>query len=181
MDERVFIGVGSNMGDGFRHCAEAVKRMLADSRGKFVALSSFYTTSPVSPVPQDDFANCALALTWSASPADLLLLLNRIEADMGRIRVIPLGPRMIDLDILLFGETVVHTPALTIPHPELHRRRFALVPCIEIDPSVIHPVYNRPLASFLDHIDPSQELSVALSARDALALAFSPTGEGRHK
>lgn len=166
--ERVFIGVGSNIGDGVAACTESIRRTLGDSRAELIGVSSFYTTSPVSPVSQADFTNGAVAATWTGSPQELLQFLNHIETDMGRVRSIPLGPRVIDLDILLFGDIVLHSPSLTIPHPGLHRRRFALVPCVEIDPSIIHPVYREPLSSFLDSIDPPQEISLLLSADEVL-------------
>jgi 2-amino-4-hydroxy-6-hydroxymethyldihydropteridine diphosphokinase len=107
------------------------------------------------------------------------VLLNDIETHMGRTRLVPLGPRAIDLDILLFGETVLDTPSLTIPHPELHRRRFALAPCTEIDASLMHPLYKQPLSSFLTHIDPSQGLSLAVRAADVLSLILPEGMEGQ--
>lgn len=178
MDERAFIGVGSNIGDGIHLCVAGIKKTLLDERVEFIAVSSFYTTSPVSPIPQDYFTNCAIAVKWSGSPAELLELLNRIELDMGRTRPIASGPRVIDLDILLFGDKVLSTPSLVIPHPELHRRRFALAPCVEIDPSIVHPVYQRLLDSFLVDIDPSQEISVSLPAVDVRRLIRPDPYEG---
>jgi 2-amino-4-hydroxy-6-hydroxymethyldihydropteridine diphosphokinase len=179
VDERVYIGIGSNMGDGVRLCVDGMKRTLADDRARLVSVSSFYATSPVSPVSQDDFTNCAMAVTWAGSPEDLLRLLNAIERDMGRMRSVVWGPRLIDLDILLFGDAVLLTPSLTIPHPELHRRRFAIIPCVEIDPSLVHPVHRRPLISFLHDIDPSQEVSMMLGSPEVLRLILSSPKEGR--
>ena len=158
------------MGDGVRHCAEAVERTLRDGRTRLLGISSFYTTSPVSPILQDDFVNCVFSILWDGSPSDLLLLLNGIESDMGRKRTIPSGPRIIDLDILLFGAIVMSSPSLIIPHPELHRRRFVLVPCIEIDPSLLHPALKQPLTSFLAGIDSSQTISILLGATEVMDL-----------
>jgi 2-amino-4-hydroxy-6-hydroxymethyldihydropteridine diphosphokinase len=162
----IFIGIGSNIGDTVQHCAESIERILEDERVKLLAVSSFYSTSPVSPVPQDDFINCAIAIEWGSSPADLLLFLNGIEEDMGRIRLVASGPRIIDLDILLYGDIVLSTPRLTIPHPELHRRKFALVPCLEINRSLIHPVHKVPLVSFLEEMDETQKISLYLPSSD---------------
>jgi 2-amino-4-hydroxy-6-hydroxymethyldihydropteridine diphosphokinase len=162
----IFIGIGSNIGDKVQHCTESIKRVLDDERVKLLAVSSFYSTSPVSPVPQDDFINCAIAIEWGGTPADLLLFLNGIEEDMGRIRLVASGPRIIDLDILLYRDMVLSTLRLTVPHPELHRRKFALVPCLEIDHSLIHPLHRMPLVSFLEDMDKTQEISLHLPSPD---------------
>jgi len=161
-DRTVFIGIGSNIGDGVRHCIESIDRVRSDGRAGFLAVSSFYLTSPVSEIPQDDFINGVIAVEWAGSPAELLLFLNGIENDMGRVRSAPRGPRIIDLDILLFGDTVVSTPKLVIPHPGLHKRKFVLVPCLEIDPSIVHPVHKEPLFSFLKRVDETQTISLHL-------------------
>ncbi len=156
----IFIGIGSNMGDRVEHCRESIERVRNDGRAAVREVSSFYLTSPVSAIPQDDFINCAVALEWAGSPEDLLSFLNKVEGDMGRVRGIPDGPRPIDLDILLFGDVILSTPSLTIPHAELHRRKFALLPCLEIDPSLVHPLYLKPLASFVEGLDESQKISL---------------------
>jgi 2-amino-4-hydroxy-6-hydroxymethyldihydropteridine diphosphokinase len=151
-DGRVFVGIGSNMGTRIEHCARSVHEIARDPRVKPLALSSFYLTSPVSAIPQGDFINCAFAFTWEGSPLELLALLMGIENTMGRQRGARDGPRTIDLDILLFGNQVIESPSLVIPHPGLHRRRFAMVPCLEIDPELVHPLYKKPLRAFLEAI-----------------------------
>jgi 2-amino-4-hydroxy-6-hydroxymethyldihydropteridine diphosphokinase len=166
VDNRTFIGVGSNIGDGIAHCARGIKEISKDDRVSRLTASSFYSTSPVSPILQDDFINAAVAFAWAGSPGDLLQLLSRIEERMGRIRQEPWGPRIIDLDVLLLGDTVLDTPSLTIPHPELHRRKFALIPCLELEPSLMHPLYRKPLVSFLHEIDETQRVSISVSAED---------------
>ncbi len=87
---------------------------------------------------------------------ELLTLLNRIEAEMGRIRNVPLGPRIIDLDILLIDDLVIDSEQLTVPHPRLHERKFALAPILEIDASATHPRFGRPLREFLAEADSGQ-------------------------
>jgi 2-amino-4-hydroxy-6-hydroxymethyldihydropteridine diphosphokinase len=178
MDKRAFIGVGSNMGNASMHCLEAISRLLADDKAAFSAVSSFYSTSPVGPVPQRDFVNCAIAVSWGGSAHELLALLLRTERDMGRIRRTPKGPRVIDLDILLLGDLVLKTPDLIIPHPELHRRGFALVPCVEIDPSIVHPLYGKPLSRFLAEIDETQRVASCLGAREAWGII---SGAGKRR
>ena len=148
------------MGDKVGYCRESIKRVRGDGRAVVTRVSSFYLTSPVSAVPQEDFINCAIELEWAGSPEGLLSFLNKVEGDMGRVRSIPDGPRPIDLDILLFGDVILSSPSLTIPHAELHRRKFALVPCLEIDPLLIHPLYLKPLTSFVEGLEEAQKISL---------------------
>jgi 2-amino-4-hydroxy-6-hydroxymethyldihydropteridine diphosphokinase len=160
---QTFIGIGSNIGDSEAHCVKAVTEILKDSRVAFLAVSSLYRTSPVSAIEQGNFLNAALAITWKEGAEALLSMLQDVEKSMGRQRVFPGGPRTIDLDILLFGSAVIDRPELTIPHPELHRRRFAVVPCLEIDDTVTHPRYGKPLKDFLPQIDATQRVEILKS------------------
>jgi dihydroneopterin aldolase / 2-amino-4-hydroxy-6-hydroxymethyldihydropteridine diphosphokinase len=152
----VFIGIGSNIGDRYSNCKSSMDQIMHDNRAEFSALSSFYRTSPVSPVPQEEFLNCVLKIRWHGSPLELLALLNRIEALMGRVRQVAQGPRIIDLDILLMDDLLLETAELTVPHPRLHERKFTLAPILEIEPYAIHPRLGRPLKDFLDEIGPEQ-------------------------
>ena len=152
-----YIGVGSNI-DAHKNCVEGMRRALEHGGIRLLALSSLFRTSPVSPVPQDDFLNCALKVKWAGSPRDLLALLASVEQELARKRDVPLGPRTLDLDILLFDNLLIDTPELVIPHPRLHERRFALVPCLEIDPDLVHPRLGRPLSQFLSEIGDEQRL-----------------------
>jgi len=154
-----YIGVGSNI-DPYANCAKGLRRLLQHPHIRLLGLSSLFRTSPVSPVPQDDFLNCALKVQWEGSPLDLLALLLSVEKEQGRKRDIPLGPRTLDLDILLFDDLILETPELVIPHPRLHERRFALVPCLEIDPDLVHPLFGGPLSQFLEEIGDGQRLEV---------------------
>jgi 2-amino-4-hydroxy-6-hydroxymethyldihydropteridine diphosphokinase len=156
----VFIGIGSNIGDKYSNCKSSIDQIISDHRAEFSALSSFYLTSPVSPVPQEEFLNSVLNIRWHGSPLDLLALLNHIEAVMHRVRDVPQGPRVIDLDILLIDDLVLESTELTVPHPRLHERKFALVPLLEIDPCAIHPRLRRPLRDFLDEIGPEQAIEM---------------------
>jgi 2-amino-4-hydroxy-6-hydroxymethyldihydropteridine diphosphokinase len=154
-----FIGVGSNI-DAYRNCTEVLRRLASDNRLKILAVSSLYRTSPVSPISQDDFLNYIIKIHWIGTAYELLAHMNLIEQAMGRSRDIPLGPRTIDLDILLFGDIVQDTPDLVIPHPRLHERKFTLMPCCEIDPYLVHPVMNKPLYQFLDNLGEEQKIEV---------------------
>jgi len=154
----VFIGIGSNIGDRHGNCTSSIERITADRRTEFPALSSFYITSPVSPVPQEEFLNCVLRIRWHGSPFELLTLLQDIESAMGRVRDVPQGPRTIDLDILLIDDLTFETADLTVPHHRMHERKFVLVPLLEIEPHAIHPRLGRPLKEFLDEIGPEQAI-----------------------
>jgi 2-amino-4-hydroxy-6-hydroxymethyldihydropteridine diphosphokinase len=152
------IGVGSNIGDALENCLRGVRSVILDERASLVALSSFYRTSPVSPAAQSDFVNCVLKIAWRGAPRELLSFLLEVETALGRTREIRFGPRTIDLDILLFEDLLLDEPGLTIPHPRLHERKFALVPCLEIDPGLVHPRFKRPLAEYLHHIGGDQKI-----------------------
>ncbi len=173
----VYVGIGSNIGDVFGNCLKGIEEVISEERAHFVALSSFYKTSPVSPVPQNDFLNCVLKLAWDTSPPELLAFLLSVEQKQGRTREVALGPRTLDLDILLFDTLVLDTPDLTIPHPRLHERKFALIPCLEIDPGLVHPRLKNPLAELVKRIGDEQtvELHKTVSKDELLR------GMDRHK
>ena len=168
MDKKVFIGIGSNIGNSSENCIESIKEIIKDSRAKLKSTSSLYHTSPVSDVEQNDFINCAICITWVGTPLDLLGLLHRIEDKMGRTRTIRDGSRTIDLDILLFGDLILDSPSLKIPHPELHKRKFAIVPCLEISPEIIHPSFNKPLNEFLSYIDDGQKIQLMKDRKEVM-------------
>jgi 2-amino-4-hydroxy-6-hydroxymethyldihydropteridine diphosphokinase len=156
MDKGIFIGVGSNMGQSRKNCLMAIEKISSDKRACLRSVSSFYRTSPVSDIEQNDFINCAVEIDWEGTPRELLQFLNGIESSMGRIRKEKNGPRVIDLDILLYGDQIINEDDLTIPHKELHRRKFAIMPCIEIEPDL--NLVKR-LASFLSEIGPEQMIT----------------------
>ncbi len=159
MDRKIFIGIGSNIGNSYKNCTIAIKRISSDKRAGLKSISSFYSTSPVSDISQDDFVNCAVEIDWKDSPRELLRFLNDIESSMGRVREQKNGPRIIDLDILMYGDSVIEDESLAIPHKDLHRRKFAIAPCIEIDPDLTHPSLKKPLSSFLSEIGDDQKIT----------------------
>jgi 2-amino-4-hydroxy-6-hydroxymethyldihydropteridine diphosphokinase len=154
--KRVYLSLGSNLGDRERNLRVAIAAL--DSLATVAALSSFYQTEPVEFTAQPWFLNCALALETTRMPRQLLKAVLDLERKMGRRRTLVKGPRLIDIDILLFGDSIVDAEGLTIPHPALHQRRFVLQPLAEIAPAVQHPVFKKTI----------QELLAALPAGQAV-------------
>ena len=141
MEKIVYLSLGSNLGDREANLANAIARLR--QLGEVVAVSSFYETEPMEFAAQPWFLNCAVALKTELMPKQFLSKMLSIERELGRRRTQPKGPRTIDLDILLFGNSVIHTPQLDVPHPAMHQRRFVLEPLTEIAPDVRHPVFKR--------------------------------------
>lgn len=151
MKELAAIALGSNLasrfGDREANLREAVRR--AGALGEVRAVSAFYDTEPVGYVSQPRFLNGALLLETELEPVELMRGLLDIERDMGRERGIAKGPRVIDLDLLLYGPVVMATTELTLPHPEMHERRFVLEPLAEIAPRMVHPALGLTVAEML--------------------------------
>ena len=150
--ESAFVGVGSNVGDRIGHCRSAIERIRQIEGCQVKRISSFYETDPIGYEDQNRFVNAVLELASVLSPLDLLDELLSIEKDMGRKRIIRWGPRIIDLDLLLFGETVMSHPRLTLPHPRMHERGFVLLPLEEIAPHAVHPVLERSVRDLLSSL-----------------------------
>lgn len=142
MKERAAIALGSNLvsefGDREANLREAVQRL--GELGEVKAVSSFHDTEPVGYLDQPRFLNGAVVLETSLVPLELMRALLEIESVMGRERVITKGPRVIDLDLLLYGNRVMSTAELTLPHPEMQKRRFVLEPLNEVAGDWVHPV-----------------------------------------
>ncbi|MBZ5687623.1 MAG: 2-amino-4-hydroxy-6-hydroxymethyldihydropteridine diphosphokinase [Acidobacteriia bacterium] len=156
MSHLVYLSLGSNIGDRETDLREAIQRL--ESEGTVRSVSSVYETEPVEFTDQPQFLNCAVALETSSTPEQLMLQLLTIEQAMGRQRIQKKGPRTIDLDILLFGDEVVDTPGLTIPHPAMQHRRFVLEPLAEIAPDAIHPVLKKTVRRLLEELPPGQQV-----------------------
>jgi len=137
---RAYVGLGSNLGDRSATLARAVA-LLGERPGiDIVAISSFRETDPVGYLDQPRFLNAAVAVETSLQPESLLFVLLDVERELGRTREGPrYGPRTVDLDLLLVEGVTVDEPGLTVPHPRLHERVFALAPLAEIDPSIVVP------------------------------------------
>ncbi|NOX24773.1 MAG: 2-amino-4-hydroxy-6-hydroxymethyldihydropteridine diphosphokinase [Deltaproteobacteria bacterium] len=138
----VFIGLGSNLGDGRANLQEAWQRLGTAARLNRIGLSSPYLSTPVGMTSTQWFTNAVGVLQTSIAPDDLLAVLLNVERDMGRDR--SLGKdRMIDLDILYYDDLVCHTASLILPHPEIANRLFVLAPLVELAPDHLHPVAGQ--------------------------------------
>ena len=145
-----YILIGGNLGDRAAYLEQAVKEIEALC-GSITRISSIYETAAWGNTKQPAFYNQAIQLTTLLPPETLLEQLLAIEIEMGRVRTQKYGPRTIDLDILMIDDKVIDTPALTIPHPQLHNRRFALLPLTEIAPSLHHPVLDKTVSGLLEN------------------------------
>ena len=154
MRKTVYLSLGSNLGDRAANLRDAIERLR--EAGEVKAVSSFYETEPVDVAAQPWFLNCAVALETDKMPRQLLAATQGIESAMGRRRTQAKGPRVIDIDIVLFAASVVDLPTLAIPHPAMHERRFVLEPLAEIAPEVRHPVFKRKIRELLAALPPGQ-------------------------
>jgi 2-amino-4-hydroxy-6-hydroxymethyldihydropteridine diphosphokinase len=136
---RAFIGLGSNVGDRLQFLQRAVKRLVETISVQVIDVSSVYETAPVGPAAQAWFLNAVVAVDTSLSPSTLLDQTQAIERALGREITYRWGPRTIDLDILLYGNTQVRTATLVIPHAELCQRAFVMIPLLELDPNIVLP------------------------------------------
>lgn len=134
-----YVGLGSNLGAREETLRYAVEELGAAEGVDVLAVSSLRETEPVGVVDQPPFLNGAVQLETSLPPRELLDLLLVIERSLGRVRGARWGPRLVDLDLLLYGGEIVDEPGLRIPHPRLHERRFALEPLAELDPELAIP------------------------------------------
>lgn len=154
MKKLVYLSLGSNLGDRAVNLHQAIDRL--SRLGKVTAVSSFYETEPVEVTAQPWFINCVVALETEKMPRQLIAAILDLEQQTGRRRVEKKGPRTIDIDILLFGKSVIDLPGLSVPHPAMHQRRFVLEPLAEIAPELRHPLFKRTIRELLEALPPGQ-------------------------
>lgn len=147
----VFIALGTNLGDRQANLAQA--KAALPKAIEILQESSIYETPPWGYTDQPPFLNQVLKVSTRLSPRCLLRKLKRIEKKMGREKTFRYGPRLIDLDILFYGQHVIQKYSLQIPHPRLHERAFVLVPLAEIAPDFVHPVFKETVQTLLSRVD----------------------------
>lgn len=140
----IYLGLGTNLGDRLLQLRRAVR--LLREKMDILALSSVYDTSPMLVTDQPRFLNLVCEAATSLLPEEVLLLLKSIEIQLGRVAGPRFGPRLLDIDLLLYDELVFASPSLTVPHPRMLERAFVLVPLAEIAPALRHPVSHVELA-----------------------------------
>jgi 2-amino-4-hydroxy-6-hydroxymethyldihydropteridine diphosphokinase len=159
---RAFVGLGSNLGEREALIGQALDELAALPDTTLIRVSSLYDTEPVGVIEQPRFLNAVAMLDTELTARQLLWNLQRIEARLGRTRSQRWGPRTMDLDLLLYGDLVIEEDDLHLPHPELARRAFVLVPLVELDPQVTHPVSGLSVVQMLarlEHKSPVKRIS----------------------
>lgn len=153
-----YIGLGSNIGNKIEACLKAIE--LLASAGRVTRASSLYCTEPVGYAEQEDFVNAVVEIETALSATELLKACQSIEDRLGRRRTVRWGPRTMDLDILLYGDAVLETPELSIPHPLMASRRFVLVPLCEIAPHALHPLLKKKATELLGELKDTHRVVV---------------------
>ncbi len=157
---RAYIGLGSNVGDREAMLDQATAMIAIRDSLNVLRRAGLYETEPVGIENQDWFLNTVLEVETNLTPDALLKHTQAIEKRLGRQRRVQSGPREIDLDILLYENQLIETAQLKIPHPELHRRRFVLVPLCEIAPQLTHPVLKQPMHSLLNDLHDAKQVKL---------------------
>ena len=161
-----YLGLGANLGDPRRQLAEALERLNTAEEVEVTRVSSFYRNPPLGPANQPWYVNAAARVRTRLGPEELLQLLHRVETAMGRVRGERWGPRRLDLDLLLYNGEVIFAPDLVVPHPEMHRRVFVLVPLAEIAPLAWHPVMGKSAGELLSELNPADRTAMQPIAAD---------------
>jgi len=146
--QEIYIGLGSNLGDRLANIKKAIELMRKEGI-EIIDESSTYETEPFGYKEQGWFLNSVVKGKTELSPSRLWKSLEKIEKSMGREREVKWGPRIIDLDLLFYGNRMLNGKQLQVPHPELHKRKFVLVPLAEVAPKLVHPVFKKTISELL--------------------------------
>ena len=150
----VYISVGSDLGNRLENCETGINFLLDSRKTRLLKRSRVYETEPVDYTRQEWFINLAVKIETDLDPFALLQRIRSVQRRAGRIQdTVRFGPRVLDLDILLFDDFVLDDPQLCIPHPRMHKRRFVLKPICDIDPDIIHPVLKQSMHQLLHDLD----------------------------
>jgi 2-amino-4-hydroxy-6-hydroxymethyldihydropteridine diphosphokinase len=152
----VYLGLGSNLGDREATLCQALERL--EGGVEVARVSSLYETEPVGVVAQPWFLNLVCEGWTELPPGELLQFIRDVEDGLGRVREQRFGPRTVDIDILLYGELIMETPRLRIPHPRLHQRAFVLIPLAELAPELTHPLLGLTIGQLLERLEKPEEV-----------------------
>ena len=166
---KAFIGIGSNLGDKRGNCSNALNALAAKNEITLLSASSLYYTEPYGDIEQDWFVNSVAKVETELNPFDFLKLLKTIEIEFGRVREEKGGPRTLDLDMLFYDDLVIRTDVLTIPHPLAHERAFALVPLMEIEPALIHPVFQMSVVELLNDLNDGKRVQPLQNQKELIS------------
>ncbi len=158
MPNMAYIGIGSNLGDPLENCRRSIALLDNPPETKVLTSSSFYKTEPVGEEDQDWFINAVAQIATELEPEDLLDSLLQIETAMGRIREEKWGPRIIDLDLLLYEDRVLNSDALQVPHPEMTHRCFVLMPLCELAADQAHPTAGKTIRELLAELPEGKQV-----------------------
>lgn len=152
---KAYVGLGSNLGEREVLLRDAIEHLARLPETRLAQVSSLYDTAPVGELDQPNFLNAVAQLETELTARQLLWNLLLIERRLGRVRHATqrYGPRTIDLDLLFYGNLVLDEPDLTLPHPELHRRAFVLVPLAELEPGLLHPTLGETVTELLKRVE----------------------------
>ncbi len=156
--ENIYIGLGSNIGDRIGYIQQAVKMLGFYDAIKVVETSSFYETEPYGIKEQEWFINAVAKISTTLTPVEVLRICQQIEEKLGRKREIKWGPRVIDLDILAYGDKIIADDILTIPHPATYDRACCIVPLLEISEDFIHPVLQKNMDEIYQNLEFPEEV-----------------------
>jgi 2-amino-4-hydroxy-6-hydroxymethyldihydropteridine diphosphokinase len=165
MSSTVYLSLGSNLGERFENIDRALDSLGRLEGTTISSRSSYYETAPLGIKDQPDFINVAACIETALSPMSLLVELKEIEKKLGRRKTVRWGPRVIDIDILFYGDEIVSLQGLNIPHPEMEERRFVLKPLAEIAGDAVHPLIGKSVEAMLAAL-PEDDSSVKVRARD---------------
>lgn len=153
-----YIAIGSNIGDALLNCQNGITALTTSGKSVLNSQSRFYKTEPVDYTDQDWFINAVVKIGTELDPFELFTELKAIEHDAGRTnKTVRFGPRILDLDIILYNDVVINSPELIIPHPRMHKRRFVLKPLCDIDMTIIHPVLKKEMQYLLNNLNDDEQ------------------------
>ncbi|MBT4485646.1 MAG: 2-amino-4-hydroxy-6-hydroxymethyldihydropteridine diphosphokinase [Candidatus Latescibacteria bacterium] len=152
---KAYLGLGSNIGNRFENLNEAVRLLNEAAEIRVMNVSKIYETVPVGGPEQPDYLNAAVEIETTLEPATLYQQCSTIERALGRVRMERYGPRIIDIDIVLYEQLVVKTDDLNIPHPQMHERAFVLCPLADLAPDCVHPVLGLTVSELLECVNQS--------------------------